>query len=90
MTKHESRLVSRWAAHQRRGKVVFVLSRGIAPAVLGIFIGVLAYDVISNGHFVHWGGAIFMSIVAATAGGIRAARLWDKIESIYAESGQQQ
>jgi hypothetical protein len=89
MTKHESRLVSRWAAHQRRGKVVFVLSRGIAPPVLGIFIGVLAYDLISQRHSVHWGGAIFMSVVAATAGGIRATRLWDKIESIYAESGQQ-
>jgi hypothetical protein len=74
MTKRDSKLLSRWPEHQRRGKVVFVLLHGIVPPSLGVLIGVLAYGAVSPRHVVYWGGAAFMLVAVALAGGVRGNR----------------
>jgi hypothetical protein len=88
MTKRESKLLSRWPEHQRRGKVVFVLVHGTAPPFLGVLAGVVAYGAASPQHVVYWGGAAFMSLVVAVAGGVRSTLLWDRIANLYAGSQQ--
>lgn len=90
MTKRESKLLSRWPEHQRRGKVVFVLVHGVLPPFLGVLAGVLAYGAVSPRHVVYWGGAAFMSVVVAVAGGVRGTLLWDRIANLYAGSQQPQ
>ena len=89
MTKHESKLLARWPEHQSRGKLIFVLLRGVLPGVIGVFLGVLAYASLSPQHSVHWAGALFVSLVAAAAGSTRAILTWKRIERFYAESRQQ-
>ena len=84
MTKRESKMLSRWPEHQRRGKVVFVLVHGIVPPFLGVLTGVLAYGAVSPRHVVYWGGAAFMSVAVAIAGGVRGMLLWDRIANLYA------
>ena len=88
MTKRDSKLLSRWPEHQRRGKVVFVLLHGIVPPSLGVLIGVLAYGAVSPRHVVYWGGAAFMLVAVALAGGVRGTLLWDRITDLYASSQQ--
>jgi hypothetical protein len=88
MTKHESKLLARWPEHQRRGKSIFVLLRGVLPGVVGVFVGVLGYAALSPQHSVHWGGALFLALVVAATGGTRASLTWKRIEGIYAASPQ--
>ena len=90
MTKRESKLLARWPDYQRRGKVVFVLLHFIVPPSLGVLVGVLAYGAISQRHVVYWGGAAFMLVVVAIAGGVRGTMLWDRIANLYADSQQPQ
>ena len=82
MTRHESKLLSRWPDYRRRGKVMFLFSHGIAPFTAGVLLGALAYHLFS-GHSMHWGGITFMVAVTTTVGCVRAATLWNKIESAY-------
>jgi hypothetical protein len=86
MTKHESKLLSQWPDHQRRGKSLFVLLHGMSPVTIGILIGLLLYCVLSPRHSVYWGGAIVMLAAGFVGGGIRGVLLWDKVESFYANS----
>ena len=90
MTKRDSKLLSRWPEYQKRGKVVFVMLHGIAPPFLGVLTGVLAYGTVSPRHVVYWGGAAFMLIAVALAGGVRGKLLWDRIANLYADSRQPQ
>ena len=90
MTKQESKLLARWPEHRRRGKVLFVLLRGVVLPIVAILFGVLAYWAISPRHYLSWGGAAFMSLTVAVVNGIRTGMLWDKIESAYVGSQQQQ
>jgi len=90
MTKHESKLLSQWADHRRRGKALFVLLRGVVPPFFGVLFGILAYWAISPRHYFSWSGGGFMAVVVAVAGGNRASLLWDKIERAYVGSQQQQ
>ena len=90
MTKHESRLLSRWAEHRKRGKVLFVLLRGIAPGFIGVLIGALAYWALSARHQLYWDGAAYMLAAWAVFGSIRAMLLWDKMEAAYVASRTRQ
>jgi len=90
MTKRDTKLLSRWPEHQKRGRVAFVLLHGIAPSFLGVLIGVLAYSALSPRHVVHWGGGAFLFVVGAVVGGVRATLLWDRISNLYAGSQQPQ
>jgi hypothetical protein len=68
---------------------MFVLLRGVLPSVVGAFVGVLAYAALSPQHIVHWQGALFVSLVGAAGGSLRAMFTWKGLEEIYAKSPQQ-
>ncbi len=90
MTKRESKLLSRWPEHRRRGKVAFVLLRCVVPSAPGVVLGVLVYDALSPRHVVYWGWAAFMFVVVSVVNGARGGLLWDRLETLYADQQKPQ